>query len=347
MVLGTVAVNIEYMSVRRLEGHSVTRRVTTRLAALLVVFGAGPLAAQDDPVAFVVRLEGAVQVHAGADAPAPATIGQRLFVGDQIVPAAGARAFLVLSSGAQQLVTRATTVSAPAGGASSDLFARAMSALAYAASSDARERGGRIAAIRPITGETAIVEPDSMGVVTTRPRLLWTATAGAERYYVLMQRVPDGALREFETPDTSVALPDNVPDLVHGSVYSLSVDPRPSGRLVSTGFRVIGVVAEVDLGRRLERIAALGLDQAGTSLLSAAVYRDADLLHDALGALEEVERSAQPLGRDFYNLKGDVLNRLGRFDEARAAFARADARPAASGAGAPADDALTEDRERR
>ena len=109
-------------------------------ATFLALVTAAPLAAQEDPAALVVRLQGDVQIrHAGT--AAPAAVGSRLVTGDEVLPASGARVILITRTGAQQVVTEATTIQEPRGGGNPDLFARALSTLAQAASSDARSAG--------------------------------------------------------------------------------------------------------------------------------------------------------------------------------------------------------------
>jgi len=56
----------------------------------------GSVPAQETPAALVVRLQGEVRVRHGSAAPSGAAVGERLQAGDAILPASGARAFLVL-----------------------------------------------------------------------------------------------------------------------------------------------------------------------------------------------------------------------------------------------------------
>ena len=60
-------------------------------------------------------------------------------------------------------------------------------------------------------------------------------------------------------------------------------------------------------------------------LLAAVVFTDFGLYYDAVAALSDLEQGGDPLGADLYLLKGEVLDRLGRLDEAREAFDQADA----------------------
>ena len=92
----------------------------------IALVAAAPLAAQDSPAALIIRVQGDVQIRQGGGAPGPATAGVRLSAGDEVLPGTGARATLIVPSGATQQITEATTVTAPPGGMTGDLFQRAM-----------------------------------------------------------------------------------------------------------------------------------------------------------------------------------------------------------------------------
>ncbi|HET9947582.1 MAG TPA: hypothetical protein VFQ22_01530, partial [Longimicrobiales bacterium] len=104
------------------------------LAAWLVA--APALAAQADPVALVVRVQGAVQVARGSAPAAPARAGDRLYAGDAVMPESGARAILITRAGSQRVVTERVTMAEPTAAAPADLFARAVATLAQAAATD-------------------------------------------------------------------------------------------------------------------------------------------------------------------------------------------------------------------
>ena len=155
-------------------------RKLQNLAASVAVLVAPPLSAQDNPAALVIRLQGDVQVRHGQDAAAAATVGERLVAGDEVLPADGARAFLITLTGAMQQVAQATTVAEPQGTGNADMFDRAMRTLAQAASTDARTAGGRQGMIRPIPGEPVLVAPRN-GLTVTSMRPMFSSSARTQR----------------------------------------------------------------------------------------------------------------------------------------------------------------------
>lgn len=303
---------------RRLSGLAV--------AAALAL--AAPLAAQGDPAALVIRVQGGVDVTHGGSAPAPASIGEQMFVGDGVLPSSGARAVLITRAGAQQIVTERTTIAEPSGGGNPDIFDRALATLAQAAGTDATT-GGRQGMIRPIPGETALVAPrNALNVASPRPTFTWTATPG-QTYDLMLRKLDGGRPVVYEVgADTTWALPDSAAALDQGAAYqwTIFVGGRRTGRaLPPQDFRVIGLEESVDLEDYLEEIAVFGLDPRGDGLfLTVVAYRDMGLFYEARAALEDVE-STGPLSWELYKLKGEILAELGHEEEARAAFDRADA----------------------
>lgn len=292
----------------------------------------GPAA--QDPAALVIRVQGDVDVRHGSDQPTPATVGERVFEGDRVLPADGSRAILITRTGAQQVVTEETTVSAPRGQGSSDMFTRAMSTLAQAAAADA-STGGRQGMIRPIPGETSLVAPrNGLLVEATRPTFQWTTTPDVT-YDLMLRQIPsaDGDPPTSPRPmifevgtDTVFTLPDSV-ELERGGRYAWTVFPggRRGGRpLPQQEFRVMSLVEHVELQDYMDDIVVFGLDPQGDGLfLTVVAYRDLGLFYDAREALEEVEQESD-LSADLYLLKGEILAELGHEEEARAAFDEAD-----------------------
>lgn len=296
---------------------------TLALLAALVV--AVPIAAQD-PVALVIRVQGDVAVKRGDAAPTPATVGERMFVGDDVLPAAGARAILITRTGAQQVVTEATTVAEPRGAGNPDIFARAMSTLAQAASTDATA-GGRQGMIRPIPGSSALVAPrNRLLVASQRPTFTWTATPN-QSYDLMLRKVSGGQPQIYELgADTIFILPDEE-ELDAGATYAWTVfvGGRRSGRPIpQQEFRVMSLEESVDLEDYMEEISVFGLDPMTDGLfLTVVAFRDLGLFYDAQEALDSVEREAS-LSADLYLLKGEILTELGHEEAARAAFDKAD-----------------------
>ena len=79
---------------------------------------------QDAPAAVLVKVQGNVQVKLGSAAPVAGTVGARLSVGDQVLPAPGGEAVVVHRTGRTQVVTEATAIEAESGPAQGDMFTR-------------------------------------------------------------------------------------------------------------------------------------------------------------------------------------------------------------------------------
>ena len=299
--------------------------VVSALAAVAPL--AAPVAAQVDPAALVIRVQGHVDVTHGASVPTPASVGERMFVGDGVLPESGARAILITRAGAQQVVTERTTIEEPRGGGSPDIFERAMATLARAAATDA-SIGGRQGMIRPIPGQTALVAPrNALNVASARPTFRWTATPG-QSYDLMLRSLDGGRPTIYEVgADTVWTLPADAPDLELGAAYqwTIFVGGRRSGRaLPAQDFRVIGLEETVEMEDYLDEIEVFGLDPEGDGLfLTVVAYRDMGLFYEAHEALELVE-AGSGLSWELHRLKGEILAELGHESEARAAFDRAD-----------------------
>jgi hypothetical protein len=295
-----------------------------RWAALLALAAAAPLAAQDDPAALVVKLQGEVQVRHGGSA-APAAVGTRLVAGDEVLPGSGARAILITRTGAQQVVTQTTTIEEPRGGGNPDLFARAMSTLAQAASADARTAGGRQGMIRPIPGEPVLVAPRNGLIVSAdHPTFSWLPVEGATEYTLQLRKADGGRPVRFEVTGTEWTLPDTEPALEAGATYAWTVAPMGGRPTREQQFRFIDRIDQDALDTTLGEIRAMGLDPMGDGLfLTAVIFRDLGLFYDASSALTSVEAGGE-MSADLYMLKGEILNVLGHEEEARKAFDKAD-----------------------
>lgn len=295
------------------------------VAALAATAFAVPLEAQD-PVALVIRVQGDVDVRHGSGAPAPAAVGEQMFVGDGVVPGSGSRAILVTRTGAQRIVTEETTLDEPRDAGNPDIFARAMRTLARAASADG-STGGRQGMIRPIPGATSLVAPrNGLLVASPTPHFEWTPTP-EQRYDLMVRNLAGGPPLMFELgAETAFELPES-DALERGATYAWTVfvGGRETGRpLPQQEFRVMSLEESVELEDYMDDISVFGLDPMGDGLfLTVVAYTDLGLFYDAHEALESVEREAS-LSADLYLLKGEILTEMGHEEEARAAFDRAD-----------------------
>ena len=300
-------------------------RKPLRLATLAAVMATAPLAAQDSPAALVIQVQGDVQLRQNGAATA-AAVGARLTPGDEIVPAAGGRAILLTRTGAQQVVTQATTVQEPRGAGNPDLFDRAMARFAQAASTDARNLGGRQGMIRPIPGEPTLVAPrNGLTVTTDHPTFSWLGVEGRDAYTIQIRNVDGGRPQRFQVTGTTFTLPAGAEALAPGATYAWTVAADGGRATREVQFKVIGPYESEELATTLSEVSALGLDPMGDgAFLTVVIYRDLDLFYDAAQALANVENTAA-MSADLYLLKGEILAELGQGDEARAAFDKADA----------------------
>lgn len=296
-----------------------------RWATLLALVVAAPLAAQQDPAALVVSVQGNVQVrHAGSTVQA--AVGTRLVTGDEVIPASGARAIMITRTGAQQVVTQATTIQEPREGGNPDLFARAMSTLAQAASADARTAGGRQGMIRPIPGEPVLVAPrNGLTVTAGHPKFSWMPVGVTTLYTLQLRKVEGGRPVRYDVTGTEWTLPADQPALEAGATYAWTVAPKGGRPTREQQFKVIGAEDNETLTTTLGEVKAMGLDPMGDGLfLTAVIFRDLGLFYEADQALKNLEKTGE-MSADLYLLKGEILNVLGREEEARKAFDKADA----------------------
>ncbi len=302
------------------------------IAILAGLISVAPLGAQNMPAALLASFEGPVQIRASGSDPEPATVGQRLEVGDEILPGAGGRVVLVTRTGAAQVVTQNTVIEDAPAASSSSVMARTIGVLAQAATSDARSGGGAAARqgmIRPIPGQTALVSPrNGLTVRSDRPSFAWTATPG-QTYELMLRNTAGGRPEVFDAgTDTTWTYPDDLRALEFGATYgwTVFVGGRRSGRaLPQQEFRVIDIPEFAQLSEFMDEIEEFGLDPMSDGLfLTVVAFRDLGLFYDAGEAMIGIEGQSE-MSADMYLLKGEILNVLGYDAEARAAFDKADA----------------------
>jgi len=279
---------------------------------------------QDAPVAVMVKVQGDVSVRAGGGDPAPAAVGARLSAGDQVIPSAGGQAVVVHRTGRTEVVTEALTIEAPAASESGDMFSKTMQVFAQAANSEARRTGNRQGMIRPLPGGPAPISPrNGILVRTTTPTLTWFSVEGATGYRVQV-RTEGAPLVRFEAGADTVFTIPNESALERGKTYRWTVAPLQGRPVGEQTFAVLGEDDAGQLDAAFAAIREMGLDPKDDGRLFAAIaYTDVGLLYDAADALRALETDGG-VSADVYMLKGEVLDALGRLDEARAAFDKAD-----------------------
>ncbi|MFV2007812.1 MAG: hypothetical protein ACC667_10215, partial [Longimicrobiales bacterium] len=282
---------------------------------------------QDVPAAMVVTVQGDVQLRIGDRPLQAAAVGSRLSGGDEVIPGTGGAVTLIDRTGRTQMITEAFTVQVPEGGAQTSVLSRTVRVLASAATTDARGNPNRQGMIRGIPGEPTLISPrNGLKIKSTRPTFTWYTVGGATGYTLQVRRIGGGFERYQTGPDTVWTLPDSVEALEPGAEYRWTVATRPSGRpTTEQPFTVIGAEAGETVTSDLALLAEVGLDPATDGLfLAAVVYRDADLLYEAEDALSALEAGGAPLSASIYLLRGEIFDALGRIEEARIAFDKAD-----------------------
>jgi hypothetical protein len=298
------------------------------LFALALLLGAASPARAADPVAVMVRMDGAVRVQRAAAAAAVAgAVGMQLAPGDQVLVPAGGRAVLLYRTGRTETLVRSTRLQPPRGAQRTNVFRQTVRTLGEVAATDARSQPNRQGMIRPIAGASVPISPRNGVVVRdARPRFVWFAVPGAEGYVVQLRKA-DGQPTRYSVAatDTAWSLPAEAPALEEGAAYEWTVT-TPEGRAAEVQkFRVATPAERVALDRELEAIRAAGLNPAGDGLiLTAVAYRNAGMHYDALRSLDALAASGVPLGRDFHLLRAAVYDRLGMLPSAEKSYAAAD-----------------------
>jgi tetratricopeptide (TPR) repeat protein len=145
--------------------------------------------------------------------------------------------------------------------------------------------------------------------------------------YTLQLRTEGERPRRFTVDGANQwTLPASEAALTQGRTYQWTVAPAGGRPTREEPFTVIGDQDRQALELGIQAINGMGLDPlAEGRMLAAVIFTDLGLYYDAVAALAELEQAGDPFNADLYLLKGEVLDRLGRLDEAREAFDRADA----------------------
>ncbi len=306
-------------------------RAVASVVLLLLSAGAAVAALRSDPVALLIRAQGAVTVErADGTDPVPGTVGVGLNAGDRVVVERGGEAMVLYRTG--RLVKAATSVviEQPADAEPSSLFSNTMSTLAQVATTDARTQPNRQGMIRPIAGAPVPVAPrNAIRVLSFRPDFTWTSVPDAGRYVIQIQRRgPDGPppVRFDVGTDTTWSWPGSEAPLVPGATYVWTVGGEGIGRVAEPQTFTVASAADVaTVERTLTGLVDAGIDPGTDGLfLAALAYRDAGLFYEAQRALETTGARGGGGGRAFHTLRGEVYDAIGDAARAQAAFAAAD-----------------------
>ena len=285
-------------------------------------------AAQQDPVAMVVRVTGTARVQRGGGGPAtPMSVGMRLMAGDRVNLESGAQAVLLYVSGRRETATQSLTIAAPAQAQRAGVFDRTVSTLNAVASTDARQQPNRQGMIRPIAGAATLVSPrNDIKIVDLRPTFTWSAVPGSTGYTIQV-RSEDGVTRKRFTVgrDTIWTLPASEPALAPGVHYHWTVAPAGGGRVAEEQtFRTLSADEYASYAAGMAALREAQLDPWSDGLfLAALVYRDEGLFYEADHALRQLESGDATLGQAYYLLRGEVYDALGLIEMAAESFDRA------------------------
>lgn len=297
------------------------------IAGLLALAATPAPQGLDGPVAMVVKVDGDVMVTLASRSPAPATVGTGVEAGDRIIPSSGSSAVLVYRTGATRTVSQEETISEPESPEERDLFNRTVQVLAQAAGTDARARPNRQGMIRPLPGQPGLISPvNDLMVMGQRPTFAWFSTPGATGYRIQVRVPGETPVRLEVGADTVWTWPDAEPPLRRGVTYHWTVSPVGSGRIAPEGrFQVLDSQAGEELETELDLLRELGLDPDGDGLfLTAILFREWGLPYDAVEALARLEARGDPVSAPVLYLQGELLDAMGRLEEAGRVFTLAD-----------------------
>ncbi|HSW30317.1 MAG TPA: hypothetical protein VLH75_12610 [Longimicrobiales bacterium] len=278
--------------------------------------------------ALVSQFRGEVKVlKAPEGTELPIKVGLRLVERDRVDVARGSRVVLLFNNGRLVTATTALTIAPVGGEGSAEVYARAERTLAAAGQvrrPEAKSGVGR----PPPAGAYPLAPAFGSAVASERPTFAWQPREGAEAYLLQIRPVAGGAPLRFQVAGAGPwTLPDSVAPLARGAEYAWTVVPVPGGRLAGEErFRVLDGAGLADLEALHASLAEAGVDPGSDGLLLVAMLSaDLGLLHDALAALEGLVAGTPEDERDpvVDLLHAEVLEKLGRTDEARAAYDRA------------------------
>lgn len=298
-------------------------------------WGVTALAAQADPVAVMVRVAGAVQVHPGGRAqPVRGAAGVQLRPGARVVVPTGAQAILLWRTGKRETLTRSTVIQAPRGARRGGVFQQTVRTLREVATTDAGVHPNRQGMIRPLAGAPVPLEPrGELRVSTDRPRFAWSPAAGATSYLLQIRDTQTGEVRRYPAGADSVwHIPHGQPSLAWGGVYEWSVATDGGRASPPQRFRVAPWLAVDSVNARLAELREAEIDPEQDGLfLAALLWLEGGFPYEAARALDRLAARGEGSGRPFHQLRGEVYDRLGMLEKAAAAFQAAEAEPAPGG----------------
>lgn len=312
----------------RLEMRNNILKSGMLLIVLLVAAAFAHISA--DPAAVVVQISGSVQIQrAGQGATAPATVGASLMSGDKVVVGSGAKAVLLYKTGKMVPTSTTVTIADAQRDKPGGLFNQTVSTLTQVATTNARTQPNRQGMIRPIAGEPTPISPRNLvKVADLHPTFSWMKLEDATAYIVQVRRIEPFASKpeRFQAGNvTSWTYPADATPLIPGAIYEWTVAGSTGRPATVQRFRVVSAEDFSRIATTVAELTSAGIDPLGDGLfLTALAYRDAGLMYEAGRLLDRLHSSGAPTGREFYLLRGEVLDALGDLDGAAKAFATAD-----------------------
>ena len=302
------------------------RIVAVALAAAAAVAFSGV----DDPVAVVVKLDGAVQVQrAGASGTVAGEVGMALSAGDRLLPAEGARVVLLHSTGRTEVAARPLTLAGAEQGQRAGVFTRAVRTIESVAATSAKADPNRQGMIRPVPGTPVPIAPrNGIAVLGERPTFTWHSVPAASAYMIQIRAAGERPVRFEAGTDTVWTYPDSAAALTPGATYQWTVGAVGTSARVaqSVEFRVLEAEVASEVVAALAEVQAQGLDpELDAGFLTAVLYHDAGLTYEADRVLALLQATGAGEGRTFHLLRGEVYDALGKLDAAAREFALADA----------------------
>lgn len=284
--------------------------------------------------ALLAQFRGGVTVHTEAAVEAvPARVGLRLFLGDSLHVPPGSRAVLLFADGRLVTVSSSLSVARGPGGGASALHARAAQA-AEAARRQERPRppggkgppGGQQRP--PRAGTRALAPAGGATVLPIRPAFTWETLTRADAYVLQLRRVDGGPPLRFDLDDEGpFALPETTAALERGETYAWVVVPAANGRGgAEERFTVLDAEGAAAVEAFRASLAGAGIDPDGDGLfLAASFYLSLELVYEAEAALARLDAVVPASEQDAVVdlMRAGVFERLGRYEEALAAYRRA------------------------
>ena len=187
-----------------------------------------------------------------------------------------------------------------------------------------------------------VITPRNTTILTHTPRFEWNPIPDALTYTVTL-RGPHGVILWEDTfNDTSITYAGN-PRLLPGVGYSITIEAEVAGEhgdrktvrstkegVAGLAFYLLPEVAERQLNVDLAAVEAMNLAPLEAALERANIYRNYDLMSNAIALLESTSQDVAA-SADLYRLLGELYLQIGLNTNAQTAFTEAKSLASATG----------------